>query len=195
MCCHASLRLGQREAGIDRGPARPVLDQPQIDMVRARTAAASCSHKTPGAIGMTSPGAGAVRDRKLQRSVHIDPVYLLLSENRARLEPCKSGGTSGKPAGQHCAARRTGAFKEREETNARLQCTRPLGGDGGERHGGDLAPARDADRARHAARRRQRGRCGDRGGGDAMRRRAGKHRDRRRLLCPLFEKRRACRSR
>ena len=27
------LRLGQRKPGIDRRPARPVLDQPQIDMV------------------------------------------------------------------------------------------------------------------------------------------------------------------
>ena len=86
-------------------------------------------------------------------------------------------------------AARAHSGRERER-DARLQRTGPLGGDGGERHGGDLAPARDPDRARHPARRRQRGRCGDRGGGDAMRRRAGKHRDRRRLLCPLFEKRR-----
>ncbi len=43
--------------------------------------------------------------------------------------------TSGKPAGQDCAARLVGG---RKEQNARLQYTGPLGGDGGQRHGRDL---------------------------------------------------------
>ncbi len=69
---------------------------------------------------------------------------------------------------------------------ARLQYSGPLGGDGGERHGRDLASAGDSGRPRRVARGRQCGRCRDRGGRDAVRRRAGEHRDRRRLLHPLF---------
>ena len=52
-------------------------------------------------------------------------------------------------------------------------------------HGGDQHAGGDADRARRAARRRQRAGCRGRGGRGAVRDRAAIHRHRRRLLLPL----------
>ena len=63
-----------------------------------------------------------------------------------------------------CAAGRTAMFNQKRLDDARLQYSRAVGGDGGERDGRDLAPDGDAGRPRRAAIGRQCGRCRDRRG-------------------------------
>ena len=176
------LGFGHRKAGIDAvQPARPRRSH-RLMWLSAKGSFIR-SHNTPGRDRHDLARAGAVVTGKCRvSSVHYPFFSRWRIDRQART--LQQFATSGKPAGQQCAG--GGAARDEKANDARFQRTGALGGDGGKRHGRDVASAGDARRPRRAQGGRQRRRCRDRGGRDAMRRRARKHRDRRRLLYPLF---------